>query len=105
MKTHDNPLDLTTQEAEHAEAVRQEQLASENEVANIKWLMGDKRGRHHMWGLLEKAGVYRTSFSQNGSVTSFNEGQRNVGLAYVGLVQEHCLGDFVKMINEHGIQK
>lgn len=70
------------------------------EVEDLKWLMAHKPGRRFMWRLLEMAGVYRTSFNNSGSVTAFNEGQRNVGLRYVAEIQEHAPDQYLAMLKE-----
>jgi hypothetical protein len=70
------------------------------EVEDMKWLMAHKPGRRFMWRLLELAGVYRTSFNNSGSVTAFNEGQRNVGLRYVAEIQELTPDHYLLMLKE-----
>lgn len=38
-------------------------------------------GRAYIWAVLEQCGIFRTSFArEHPHTTSFNEGQRNVGL-------------------------
>lgn len=73
------------------------------EVEDLKWLMAHKPGRRIMWGLLDLAGVYRTSFNNSGSVTAFNEGQRNVGLRYVAKIQEQMPDQYLLMLKERTI--
>lgn len=84
---------MTTQDEELAEARRKE-------VEDVKWLMAHKAGRRFMWRLLDRAGVYRTSFNNSGSVTAFNEGQRNIGLFLVAEIQDIAPEQYLAMIKE-----
>lgn len=84
---------MTTQDEELAEARRKE-------VEDIKWLMAHKAGRRFMWRVLEKAGVYRSSFNNSGSITAFNEGQRNIGLMLVAEIQDVTPDQYLAMIKE-----
>jgi hypothetical protein len=70
------------------------------EIEDIKWLMAHKAGRRLAWRLLERAGVYRTSFNNSGSITAFNEGQRNMGLFLLAELQEIAPDNYLAMIKE-----
>lgn len=85
-----DPTDLRGQEhdVEADKALSLERR--KQELDQIKWLMSHKPGRAIVWRLLDRAGVYRTSFSPNGSQTFFNEGQRNIGLFLLAEVDEAC---------------
>lgn len=84
------------QEAARKDAIRK---TAEQEAADFKWLMSDKRGRRIVWGLLERTGLYKSSFTGN-SETFFREGARNVGLQYMALVHEHCADKYNLMVSE-----
>lgn len=96
---HYDPLDLRGQERikEQSDDVRK--LAIEQEKMDMQWLMGSKRGRRIMWRLLERTGVYRSSFTGN-SETFFREGQRNVGLMLMAQVHEVCPDQYAVMLKE-----
>lgn len=94
-----DPLDIRAQERAIADRKEKQRLTSEQEVADFKWLMSDKRGRRIVWRLLEQTGLYRSSFTGN-SETFFREGARNVGLHYVGLINEHCADKYNLMVTE-----
>jgi hypothetical protein len=81
---------------------QRERLALElqNEVQDFQWLMSSKRGRRIVHRLLAKAGMYRSSFNQSGSVTAFNEGQRNVGLALMALIEAYCWDQYILLLQE-----
>jgi len=77
-----------------------EELAKRQEEADTKWLMSHAEGRRIVWGLLDVAGVFRTSMTAD-NWTFFNEGQRNVGLRLMARIQEHCPEMYTQMIKEH----
>lgn len=83
------------------EAVAAQAEARRVEIEDVKWLMADKRGRRIMWRLLAEAGIYRTSFNNSGSVTAFNEGKRQIGLVFVGEVNDYAAHQFLVMLKEH----
>lgn len=99
MSEHD-PLDTSTQDARSDEAEKLARTARQVEIADLRWLMSGPRGRRLMWRLLDRAGVYRTSFNHSGSVTAFNEGQRNVGLQYLADIHRVCPEQFTQMLQE-----
>ena len=96
--THD-PTDLRgNARAAEAEGLEQS-VQRRQEVEDLKWLMGHKQGRRFVWRLLEKAGVYRTSFTGN-SETFFREGMRNIGLFVLSEIMEITAEQFALMLKE-----
>ena len=95
-----DPLDLRSQERSKAERELRERLARENEEADIKWLMGNKRGRRVIWRLLDQAGVFRSSFNTNAMTMSFAEGHRNYGLRILALIHSQCPELYPTMMKE-----
>jgi len=71
-----DPIDLKGQERAKAEREVREKIARENEEADLKWLMGSKRGRRVVWRLLDQSGVFRLSFNTNSMQMAFAEGNR-----------------------------
>lgn len=98
-KSYD-PIDITGQEELAHQAASNRKTERDGEIEDFKWIMADKRGRRFIWRMLEKAGVYRTSFTGN-STTFFNEGQRNMGLMIVGEIHAHCPEFYVSMLKEN----
>ena len=98
MSEHD-PTDIRGQEDASAEVARKVKLATQIEAADFKWIVSNKRGRRYIWRLLEKAGVFRSSFTGN-SATFFNEGQRNLGLSVLAMIHEHTPDAYTLMLNE-----
>lgn len=99
-----DPLDTRGQK--QAEALREQRakLAAQIESEDIKWLMSSKRGRRIVWRLLERAGVYRTSFNTNALTMAFNEGVRNEGLRLVAQLNTSCPGHYTTMLAEREIE-
>ena len=94
-----DPLDIRGQEKALAENSERNKLALQTEHEDFKWLMGNKRGRRIMWRLLERTGVYRSSFTGN-SETFFREGMRNVGLTLLSQVQQLTPDQYAVMLKE-----
>ncbi len=95
-----DPLDLRSQDRSKAERELRERLARENEEADLKWLMGNKRGRRVIWRLLDQAGVFRSSFNTNAMAMSFAEGHRNYGLRILGMIHTQCPELYPTMMKE-----
>ncbi|WP_186425090.1 endopeptidase [Cupriavidus metallidurans] len=81
-----DPLDTRGQERAKADADLRVKLARESEEADLKWLMGSKRGRRIVWRLLEQAGVFRLSFNTNAMQMAFAEGNRSFGNRTLALI-------------------
>lgn len=61
----------------------------QRDIQDFQWLMSQAQGQRFVWRLLEKAGVYRSTFNSSGSITAFNEGQRAIGLWVMGQIHDH----------------
>lgn len=96
----DDPFDLSGLEKAASDRARKAQNEVRTEAEDIKWLMSGKRGRRVMWHLLDRAGVFRSSFTGN-SETFFREGQRNIGLIYLAQVHEHTPEAYSTMVEEN----
>ena len=94
-----DPLDLRGQEKQREEARERDRRQSETEADDVKWLMGNKRGRRIVWRLLERTGVFRTSFRLNNEM-AFLEGQRNVGLSLIDAIHANCPDAYLIMVKE-----
>ena len=101
MSANYDPLDLRGQEREKAEKEVRAKLDRENEEADLKWLMGSKRGRRIVWRLLENSGVFRMSFNTNAMQMAFAEGNRNFGNRTLSLIHSHCSELYPQMVKEN----
>lgn len=96
-----DPFDIVGQKKQREEREKRTALQRQNDEDDIRWLMGQKRGRRFMARMLAMTGVYRTSFTGN-SETFFREGMRNIGLILLADVHSLCPEEFVTMLKEHG---
>lgn len=95
-----DPLDLKGQELSRSEKDVRERMASENEQADLKWLMGSKRGRRIVWRLLNQSGVFRLSFNTNAMQMAFAEGNRNFGNRALAMIHSLCPELYPVMVKE-----
>lgn len=58
------------------------QLRIDRETEELREILTTYGGRAYIWRVLEKCGIYRTSFTGN-STTFFNEGKRSIGLEII----------------------
>lgn len=100
MKKVVDPFDLKGQEEAQKEAKKLADFEEKTETEDLKWVMSNKRGRRFVWRLMERTGIYRTSFTGN-STTFFNEGQRNIGLMLVSEIHEVCPDQYTLMVKEN----
>ena len=96
-----DPVDIRGQERARSEIDESERIAAEREVEDLKWLMSNKRGRRFMFRLLERAGVWRSSFNTNALAMAFSEGTRNEGLKLTADLTTHCSDRYGEMLKEN----
>lgn len=94
-----DPLDVKAQERAQADWEVRQRFTSYQKAEDFKWLMSDRRGRRFVWRLLEETGLFQSSFTGN-SETFFREGQRNVGLRLMAMINEHCPDRYNQMVTE-----
>ena len=95
-----DPTDIRSQDRAKAENDLRTKLAKDTEEADLKWLMGSKRGRRIVWRLLDRAGVFRLSFNTNSMAMAFNEGNRNEGLRILAQIHTLCPELYPVMVKE-----
>lgn len=100
MNDNYDPTDLVGQERKSKEIAKDNKIKRDGDIEDFLWMMGDKRGRRFIWRLLDKAGVYRSSFTGN-SNTFFLEGQRNMGLMIMDEIHSNCPDLYVVMLKEN----
>lgn len=86
----------TDRDAKREDAKHEARIESDD----MKWLMGNRRGRRIVWRLLSRAGVFRTSFSTNAMQMAFNEGNRNEGLRLITSLLQTCPERYAEMLQE-----
>lgn len=97
---HD-PFDIQGQDDARKDAEDKARRAAVMEKDDLVWLMSNKRGRRVMYRLLERAGVWRSSFHTNALQMAFNEGSRNEGLYLFAKLAEACPESYSSMLEEH----
>lgn len=96
-----DPIDLRGVERIKAENDAKRRLEALSEEEDFKWLMSSRRGRRIVFRLLELAGVYRISFSQNSMQMAFNEGNRNYGNRVLTILRSICVEQLPAMEKEN----
>ena len=94
-----DPLDLLGQEEAHKLSAEQRENRAKVDAQDFKWVVSNKRGRRFVMALLERSGVFRSSFTGN-SQTFFNEGQRNIGLSVLAMIHMHSPETYALMLSE-----
>ena len=95
-----DPTDTQSQERDRQAAEQRSKRAKDSEAADLKWLMGSKRGRRIMWRDLDQAGLFRLSFNTNAMQMAFAEGNKNIGLRKLALIHTLCPELYPVMVRE-----
>jgi hypothetical protein len=99
MNSYD-PTDIKAQDRAKDDIEVRARLSRDTEESDLKWLMGSKRGRRIVWRLLDRAGVFRISFSTNSMQMAFAEGNRNFGQYILSQIHATCPDLYPVMIKE-----
>jgi hypothetical protein len=89
METFD-PTDTQSHDSAREDKAQRAKLARDTDESDFKWLMSSKRGRRVVWRLLDRAGIFRSSFSTNAMAMAFTEGQKNEGIRLLGQIHTLC---------------
>lgn len=95
-----DPEESLSPEELEAKAQAAAKRREEQHINDLKWVLADKRGRRYVAWLLERAGIYRSSFTGN-SETFFREGARNLGLQVVAEIHDHSPDSYVQLLKEY----
>lgn len=95
-----DPIDTRSQERTKADLDKRRTLSKDTEEGDLKWLMGSKRGRRIVWRLLDRAGIFKISFSTNAMTMAFAEGARNEGLQTLNMIHSVCPEMYQTMVRE-----
>lgn len=69
---------------------------------DVHFLMSSDHGQRFIWRVLAECGVSKLSFNHSGSITSFNEGARDVGHKIIDMLSQAEPTYYPKlMINAH----
>lgn len=78
-----------------------EKVKREQQREDIKWLMAHPAGRRIAARLLEVTGTRRSTFNPSGSVMSFHEGRRTVGLWFEAELLDAAHEGYLKLLKEY----
>lgn len=87
-----------------AQRSRDKKKAERDAASDINWLMRHPQGRRVMWGLLERAGIFRNAFVlAEGATnqTNFHLGAQNLGLEYFVMVMKQEPDGYNLMVKEN----
>jgi hypothetical protein len=97
----DKPANYNSANVAHTKnRKRAEDRAKERDAEARSWVMGDPRGRHFFWMIIEEAGIFKNPFTGN-SVTDFNCGRGDVGRKLLKLMETDFPDEIVVMWGEH----
>jgi hypothetical protein len=94
-------FDLPGQEADEAKAAELRRFKRQQQIDDIKWLMGHPQGRRFVTRLLEETGLRRTSFNTSGSVMALQEGRKQLGYFLEGELLEIAPDGYLKLLMEY----
>jgi len=80
-------------------------LEAQQQISDLLAVMSTAQGRRFIWRLLSESGVYRTSFSCDIALMSFNEGKRNIGLELLSELVSNCHSSYLKMVEEANVNR
>jgi hypothetical protein len=87
-------------EGQVREAEKKVRLVRDRELNDIRHILSSPQGRRFLWRYLSACGVYKISFDHSGSITSFNEGMRNIGLKLLSDVTDASPEAYIEMMKE-----
>lgn len=96
-----DPTDTQASEDTRAAQAEQARIAAQQEVDDIKWLMGSKRGRRIVWRQLTQAQVFRTSYAPNAMDMAMAEGRKQEGYRLLALVHAAAPTLYPTMVGEN----
>lgn len=85
-------------------APSERQARKEQQDNDLRWLMGDRRGRRLMMRILSGVGMYRSTYDPGlkdvPSEMLFREGQKNVGYRLMSEINRVCPETYFQMMKE-----
>ena len=79
---------------------KQKQLL-DREKQDVINFMSTESGRRFVHRIIQRAGLFRCSFSGQSNQTIFNEGGRNQGLMILSEIMTHASGSYQLMLKEN----
>jgi hypothetical protein len=82
-------------------AAHKENLIEEFRAKDFRKLLEQKEFRRFAWRYLCDCHVFKQTFDHSGSVTSFNEGKRSVGLKLMAEIVDSSPEAYLQMMKEN----
>lgn len=95
----EDPIDLAAQSERDEKRKRIERLVRGQQETDFKWLMDSVQGRRFVWRLLDKAGVFRSTYRHDNEMVLL-EGMRNMGLLLIDEINSLCPEKYQLMVKE-----
>lgn len=67
---------------------------------DVRAVLSTYQGRSFIWSVLEQAGIYRTTFCEEPTISAFNEGMRQMGLLTISRIDAVDPNAYAKMRRE-----
>lgn len=100
MSNEDTDQDATPEQTRRQQALRAK-LRQDQDLADVKWLMDSPRGRRFLWRLLQRAGIFRTSFTPNAMQMALAEGRKQEGLELLARIHTVSPDLYPVMVKEN----
>ena len=94
-------IDVFNIEALNKKLSEVQKRTRQKEINDVGKILKTSEGRRYFWRLMDKCGVFRTSFTLNSNQTAFNEGMRDIGLETLRNITEADSSAFAQMQNEY----
>jgi hypothetical protein len=95
-----DPHDETAQTQQRQGAAAREKNQVHTEVEDVRWLMGSKRGRRIVRGVMSRGGLFRPSFNTNSMTMAFAEGAKCEAAHWQKVILDNCPEHFTTMLKE-----
>ena len=104
MSSYD-PTDIRSQERAKSEQDQRDKLTRETEAADFKWIMGSKRGRRILFGIVNRSCVGNSCFNTNAITMSFVSGRQLEGERIETMAKDLCPELYLLMLKESKADK
>lgn len=69
-------------------------------VEDLQALLSTPVGRRVLWRLIERTGLFGSSFSESATTAAYSEGRRSVGIELMDWVQREAPNRWIEMVQE-----
>lgn len=87
-------------EQQLADSKKRNKAGRDQELDDLRTVLGTPQGRRFYWRTLGECGIYRTSYTGSSNSTCFNEGKREIGLRLMADLMEAAPEKYILMQQE-----